>query len=890
MTVFLALVITTSLNLLSIIYLGWYRGYRRRVNRRRGSRMTADEQFVFEMRETSKKQLMLARREGSMSTASDEAPLPELPGLHCDVPRMSADDHIAPSNVMAMATVHAVTAPSLARCVPDLEQARPPPETDRADAGAAIGAPDPAATDAMLTTFILSDEAPHSQCSSRGSSNRSGQQEAWAEGSNQREGLPRTSGYGEGRAAAVQSHDGVSTRQDGSRSGPSRRATAAPSLQRGKGGGGWWRNASRGCVAPPRVAPTRVHSNPAHRTSAHPAPMSPPPSPPDDARSKRQRRAQERLEMLETLREKRRSMRASKEEATPAPSDDATAGLMRKVAAKLRVFGGSLYENTRTEHMLISFIAPYGDDEELTRVQVVQIFWNTLYLELALLCLMHAPVYTSQAGGSGGRRKGGGAQAAAAAGSVVALDASAIQVSLVTALTQGVLVALFTFWMITFLAYVFRLGNSHHHSPTTLAEHVEQVKYLCRRIWRVLSGRALKETVRDKRRKRRERLMKRRLKREYKKLKMDAFRKLKMNVQNARRDTGADKSPRRIRAAWMEGTLSSLQGRDEAAPTLMCLPMPPPPPPPTPERPRLPPPQRTRTAIPSRGNDLEGAPQRSCTAISSRSKSGEPVGKDQRTHQLALRQECFDRQIQFSISDSAARLQARIDRHDAREPQREPPVEALGEPALPASLPPSPPAAHEWTSALPLPADNLTWRPVGVKGSATVSPASQQSRPLKRLGTRASLRAAPSVVKRTFSASVRRLHRANTTTAVPKAQSAATQLAIATLAAKVAHRKKEVRWRGSWIRRARLAAAWFVNLFAAFIFLFYAFIVRVWRTSAQIVHQFASCYSLPPPSDPGHTYRLLRLSVAVHRSLSNSERRRQICSLVPGAQPTCGRP
>ena len=226
----------------------------------------------------------------------------------------------------------------------------------------------------------------------------------------------------------------------------------------------------------------------------------------------------------------------------------------------------------------------------------------------------------------------------------------------------------------------------------------------------------------------------------------------------------------------------------------------------------------------------------------------------------------MERRVEFSISDSAARLHARINRYerqgeiDRYRRQTQPPGEVSAyeasayepsayEPADQApfavSLPPSPPAVHEWTSALPSSlAENRMQRSVAFKPSATASQARPRSRLLERAGTRASLRAAPIALKRTASTlgtsiraptSLKRtvstlsssVRSATNTMPVPKARSAASQLAIAALATNLAQKKKEERWRGMWWWSARLATAWFVNLSMAFIFLFYAFIVSL---------------------------------------------------------------
>lgn len=84
-------------------------------------------------------------------------------------------------------------------------------------------------------------------------------------------------------------------------------------------------------------------------------------------------------------------------------------------------------------------------------------FFTTLYLELALLCLVHSPAVTTAGGGRRGRGSGA---AAATQASALTLNAGFFGVSLVTAFTQGILVAQITVAFLVMLSYVFQLGNS----------------------------------------------------------------------------------------------------------------------------------------------------------------------------------------------------------------------------------------------------------------------------------------------------------------------------------------------------------------------------------------------------------------------------------------------
>ena len=70
------------------------------------------------------------------------------------------------------------------------------------------------------------------------------------------------------------------------------------------------------------------------------------------------------------------------------------------------------------------------------RATFAQMFFNTLYLELALLCLLHQPIYSSAAeaardrsGGGGRRQRGGGSQEVFSSPSALELNAGFFGVS-----------------------------------------------------------------------------------------------------------------------------------------------------------------------------------------------------------------------------------------------------------------------------------------------------------------------------------------------------------------------------------------------------------------------------------------------------------------------------
>ena len=180
-------------------------------------------------------------------------------------------------------------------------------------------------------------------------------------------------------------------------------------------------------------------------------------------RARRQARLASKEEMLRELRQRRKELREASLGRIEERSGRQTR-MRRHCSACLKVlreFCIRLYHNFRLEHTLISFVAPEEDEEALSKEQIVQIFFSTLYLELAILCLVHAPSGTSGGGGGGRRQRGGGLDASGGA-TALALNADFFGVSLVTALTQGVLVAGLTFVCIGAFLYAYKLGNSRH--------------------------------------------------------------------------------------------------------------------------------------------------------------------------------------------------------------------------------------------------------------------------------------------------------------------------------------------------------------------------------------------------------------------------------------------
>ena len=280
-------------------------------------------------------------------------------------------------------------------------------------------------------------------------------------------------------------------------------------------------NSRTGPFTPPRIVPQERHKDPVAgrplQTGIPPTPSmllaSPPASPAassyaeealqeDDERGesicdatstsegrfKRQERLRQKRVQLEELRCRRIELRRTAGVAEASEAEDlldtvttaleqCSEALRRRVRSCFQVLRGfcrRLYENLRSEHTLISFVAPMDEEEALSREQAVQMFFSTVYLELALLCLLHDPTYSSAAeaardrsGGGGRRQRGAGGQADGQGDSQQSafdLNAGFFGVSVVTVLTQGLLVAGVAYVMVATFAYVFKLGNSRRRN------------------------------------------------------------------------------------------------------------------------------------------------------------------------------------------------------------------------------------------------------------------------------------------------------------------------------------------------------------------------------------------------------------------------------------------
>lgn len=130
--------------------------------------------------------------------------------------------------------------------------------------------------------------------------------------------------------------------------------------------------------------------------------------------------------------------------------------------------------NLRSEHTVINLIAPPDDEDALSPAQMVQLFWNTICIELFVCAFQFSAVDEAVTARS---RYGGGA-VQADDGNQVSLGT--FTVAPVTAFTQGVIAAGITISAVLIGAHAFRLGNSRQRSGNKTL-----VKSLRRRLLRL---------------------------------------------------------------------------------------------------------------------------------------------------------------------------------------------------------------------------------------------------------------------------------------------------------------------------------------------------------------------------------------------------------------------
>jgi len=117
-------------------------------------------------------------------------------------------------------------------------------------------------------------------------------------------------------------------------------------------------------------------------------------------------------------------------------------------------FWARLAITIRSEHSLIVFVAPLDDDTALKHTQITQLFWNTIAIELFLVCFMGSFGQTQS--GAGGRRGGQSASLDAGVPSFV----ETFNISPVDVVTTGFLSSAITFTVTALCVYAFKLSNS----------------------------------------------------------------------------------------------------------------------------------------------------------------------------------------------------------------------------------------------------------------------------------------------------------------------------------------------------------------------------------------------------------------------------------------------
>lgn len=339
-TVVVTMIILVSLNLVTLVWLGYYRGRRERIVRFRSNKITEEEAVELDLR----KSLDLQRRIAKST-------------FHCNSLQWEKS-----SIGEAVDAGRTGGAESHDRGADDVSVRKQLPAND-----------EPTAHDDGVPVLLLSDDQVEIQTSpcidvisqapvGRLANSRPPSRLAWP---TKEQTMPQTQFTPEGRVATPLTPQHI----------PRRRTTAAPAS--------WNCHSPR---SPPRVAP-RVAPRAASRA------LSPPTSPPgndgDDNELHRQKSKLKRSEVLrmkqkqlQHLQQSRHQLRKERTSAiadipadAPAQASYAQAVIarMRACLGAIRAFLGRLLGNFRSEHTLISFLAPGSDEDSLTRVQIVQV-------------------------------------------------------------------------------------------------------------------------------------------------------------------------------------------------------------------------------------------------------------------------------------------------------------------------------------------------------------------------------------------------------------------------------------------------------------------------------------------------------------------------------------
>lgn len=152
-----------------------------------------------------------------------------------------------------------------------------------------------------------------------------------------------------------------------------------------------------------------------------------------------------------------------------------------RCSTRLGDFCGRLCDVMRSEHTVFNLISPPDDEEALQQPQIVQLFWNTIAIELLVSCFF-ADADDESIGVKRSRRDivAASQNDANELQDAATVGISTFEIAPVTAISQGLVAALITISVIVICAYVFRLGNSRQWKPHSAKGYVRSI----RKAWR----------------------------------------------------------------------------------------------------------------------------------------------------------------------------------------------------------------------------------------------------------------------------------------------------------------------------------------------------------------------------------------------------------------------
>jgi len=208
---------------------------------------------------------------------------------------------------------------------------------------------------------------------------------------------------------------------------------------------------------------------------------------------KKRMSATDKLREVAALNAALRDIQRASRKALDGEEDEDTVKRTRfsvRIMEVVNDYWGRLVETARNEHTVINLLRPPDDEEGLMPAQMVQIFWNTIAVELFVCCWQYSG--SDEDEGTGGGRRGGGGVVETARGDAWEKETQFIESSMFTiapisALSSGVIASGMALLTISFCAYVFRWGNSRRRKPYPWVEPVKaaKAKYRSyRRKWR----------------------------------------------------------------------------------------------------------------------------------------------------------------------------------------------------------------------------------------------------------------------------------------------------------------------------------------------------------------------------------------------------------------------